>query len=219
MREALLHGFLGHLLVAAFCGALLGLERELRRKPTGLRTNMMIALGAAIFTYASTSLDVQRGDPARIAAQIVTGLGFIGAGSILRHGDDSVSGLTSAATVWVVGALGLLAGAGQHLHALAGTVLALVGLHYLERLELWIHARFAKYRLRVETEAVEGIQAGLATHLHELSVDVQPFQFEPAPEGRCKIMVEYFATRARQEQLLRKVTARPGVLTTESHQL
>ena len=219
MREVLLHGFLGHLLVAAFCGALLGLERELRRKPAGLRTNMMIALGAAIFTYASTSLAATRGDPARIAAQIVVGLGFLGAGNILRHGDDAVSGLTSASTVWVVGALGLLAGAGQHLQALAGAGLALVGLHLLERLELWIHARFAKYRLLVETEAREGIQAGLATQLHELSVDVQPLHFEPAPEGRCKITVEYFTTRARQLQLLRNVAAIPGVLTTESHQL
>src|SRR5258706_1822542 len=88
------------LLLAAVLGGLIGAERELRRKNAGFRTNILIALGAAIFTIMSIALTPGVGDQSRIAAQIVTGIGFLGAGAIL-HGRDSVHGLTTAATVWV----------------------------------------------------------------------------------------------------------------------
>jgi putative Mg2+ transporter-C (MgtC) family protein len=109
------------LLLAAAIGGLLGAERELRRKSAGFRTNILIALGAAIFTIASLTL-AGSGDPTRIAAQIVTGIGFLGAGSIL-HSRDGVHGLTTAATVWVNAALGVAAGGGQyHLAIIAGAI-------------------------------------------------------------------------------------------------
>ena len=106
MWTALHFDLMVNLLVAAVCGAVLGLERELQRKPSGLRTNMLIALGSAIFTYSSIAIAKDGGDPGRIAAQIVTGIGFLGAGNIIRQGNDWVAGLTSAATVWVVAAIG-----------------------------------------------------------------------------------------------------------------
>ena len=99
------------LLLAAAIGALIGAERELRRKSAGFRTNILIALGAAIFTICSISL-APASDPTRIAAQIVTGIGFLGAGAIL-HNRDGVHGLTTAAIVWVNAALGVAAGGGQ----------------------------------------------------------------------------------------------------------
>ena len=88
------------LLLAAAIGGLIGAERELRRKNAGFRTNILIGLGAAIFTVAGTMLATGSSDPTRIAAQIVTGIGFLGAGAIL-HNRNSVHGLTTAATVWV----------------------------------------------------------------------------------------------------------------------
>lgn len=106
------------LLLAAVIGGLLGAERELRRKSAGFRTNILIALGSAIFTIASLTL-APGGDPTRIAAQIVTGIGFLGAGTILRN-RDGVHGLTTAATVWVNAALGVAAGGGQFRLAIIG---------------------------------------------------------------------------------------------------
>jgi putative Mg2+ transporter-C (MgtC) family protein len=114
------------LLLAAAIGGLIGAERELRRKSAGFRTNILIALGAAIFTISSVTL-AGSGDPTRIAAQIVTGIGFLGAGAILRN-RDGVHGLTTAATVWVNAALGVAAGGGQFRLAIiaGGIVLAVL---------------------------------------------------------------------------------------------
>ena len=115
------------LLLAAALGGLIGAERELRRKSAGFRTNILIGLGAAIFTIAGISMVTRASDPARVAAQVVTGIGFLGAGAILRN-RDGVHGLTTAATVWVNAALGVAAGAGQfHLAIVGGaTVLAVL---------------------------------------------------------------------------------------------
>ena len=107
------------LLLAVAIGGLIGAERELRRKSAGFRTNILIALGSAVFTICSLTLGNGAGDPSRIAAQIVTGIGFLGAGTILRN-RDGVHGLTTAATVWVNAALGIAAGGGQYHLALIG---------------------------------------------------------------------------------------------------
>jgi putative Mg2+ transporter-C (MgtC) family protein len=98
------------LLLAAGIGALLGAEREMRRKSAGFRTNILIAIGACVFTMVGLSFP--SGDPARVTAQIATGIGFLGAGAILHHG-DSVRGMTTAAMIWVNAALGAAAGLGQ----------------------------------------------------------------------------------------------------------
>lgn len=109
------------LLLAAALGAALGIERELRQKSAGLRTNILIAVGSALFTVMSIELSSGRGtDPARIAAQIVTGIGFLGAGAIMRT-DAGVQGLTTAATVWVNAAVGVAAGGGRYHLALIAT--------------------------------------------------------------------------------------------------
>src|SRR6516165_9950535 len=96
------------LLLAAGLGGAIGIERELRRKPAGLRTNILIALGAALFTVMSTLLGREGRTRDRIAAQIITGIGFLGAGAIMRSG-RSVHGMTTAATIWVNAAIGIAA--------------------------------------------------------------------------------------------------------------
>ena len=111
------------LLLAAAIGGLIGAEREWRRKSAGFRTNILIALGSAIFTICSVSL-AGSGDPTRISAQIVTGIGFLGAGTILRN-RDGVHGLTTAAIVWVNAAIGVAAGGGQFRLAIIAGVLTL----------------------------------------------------------------------------------------------
>src|SRR4249920_1627673 len=105
--ETVLSSTVVRLIVAAILGGVIGLERELKRKPAGLRTNMFICFGAAMFTILSARLaDQYVGDHTRIAAQIIPGIGFIGAGSIL-HSRGSVQGLTSAATIFVVASIGM----------------------------------------------------------------------------------------------------------------
>ena len=119
---------LGKLLLATLLGGAIGLEREMAGKPAGLRTNILICVGAALFTQLS--VDIARigftpdgrpyGDTTRIAAQIVSGIGFLGAGAIL-HGAGAIIGLTTAATIWVVAAIGAAVGAGAYVDALGAT--------------------------------------------------------------------------------------------------
>jgi putative Mg2+ transporter-C (MgtC) family protein len=131
------------LLLATLLGGAIGLERELAGKPAGLRTNILICVGAALFMQLSIDVALigmspdghPYGDTTRIAAQIVTGIGFLGAGAIL-HGQGVVVGLTTAATVWVVAAVGAAVGAGSYVDALGTTaimMLVLVGLKPIER--------------------------------------------------------------------------------------
>jgi len=128
------------LLLAAGLGAAIGLERELRRKPAGLRTNILIAVGAALFTTVSIRLAVAGGTPDRIAAQVVTGIGFLGAGAILRSG-QSIHGMTTAATIWVNAAVGMAAGAGEFAMATIATAITLAVLGLLLPLEMYFERR------------------------------------------------------------------------------
>jgi putative Mg2+ transporter-C (MgtC) family protein len=123
------------LLVAAVLGGIIGLERQLRHKPAGLRTNLFICFGAAMYTVLSNQLAGSLGgDHTRVAAQIIPGIGFIGAGSIL-HARGSVVGLTTAATLFVVASVGMAAGGGLYITAIFATGMILIALALLGRLE------------------------------------------------------------------------------------
>ena len=116
------------LLLAAILGALIGLEREIHDHPAGMRTHLLVSLGSAGFTALSIYAFPSPGaDPARVAAQIVTGIGFLGAGAILKQG-VTIHGLTTAASLWVVAAVGMAAGAGAWVTALTITAIAIVSL-------------------------------------------------------------------------------------------
>jgi putative Mg2+ transporter-C (MgtC) family protein len=136
--DALHLGVMLQLGLAVLLGGAIGLERELAGKPAGLRTNILICVGATLFTLMSVQLAFEgpgHGDPTRVAAQIATGVGFIGAGTIL-HARGAVTGLTSAATIWVVAAIGIAVGGGAYIDALGTTALVMVvlyGLGYIER--------------------------------------------------------------------------------------
>jgi len=134
---------LGRLGLAVALGGALGFEREWHGKPAGLRTHMMVALGASCFTLLALGLSqavspqatpLVRVDPTRAVHGVVTGIGFLGAGAILRR-DGGIEGLTTAGGIWLVGAVGSAVGAGYHLLAIATTALALVVLQGLGRLE------------------------------------------------------------------------------------
>ncbi len=107
------------LFLAVGLGGLIGFERQLKHRPAGLRTHMLVSLGATIFTVISLSFDIE---PARIAAGIVAGIGFLGAGSIIAQ-KGHIRGITSAATLWVVAGIGLSVGVGQYLFAIIGALI------------------------------------------------------------------------------------------------
>lgn len=131
------------LLLAAAIGGVIGAERELRRKSAGFRTNILIGLGCAVFTIISTSLAPST--PDRIAASIVTGVGFLGAGVIMR-GRATIHGLTTAATVWVNASLGTAAGAGMYRLALIGGAITIGVLAILGPLEYAAERRLGEKR-------------------------------------------------------------------------
>jgi putative Mg2+ transporter-C (MgtC) family protein len=114
------------LLLATILGAIIGYQRERARKSAGLRTHILICVGAALFTVASIYGFGTASDPARVAAGIVAGIGFIGAGAILRAREEIIAGLTTAATIWAVAGIGLAAGAGLYLISAVATAITLI---------------------------------------------------------------------------------------------
>lgn len=144
---------LANLVVAAILGAAVGMEREIQGKAAGLRTNALICVGACLFTRLSIALTGPVGDPSRVAAQIVTGVGFIGAGTIMR-GKGAVTGLTTAATIWLVAAVGMAVGAGWTMEAAGATLLTLAVLGLLGRLEshLQFKSGLSEVRLRLKAD-------------------------------------------------------------------
>lgn len=152
------------LALAAVLGAAIGLERELREREAGLRTHLLVSLGSALFTvvsaygfdaFLSSGANVVRADPSRIAAQIVTGIGFLGAGAIIRQG-LSVRGLTTAATLWVVAAIGMACGAGYYSAAVVTTVLVILTLWPLRLLAFHLFLRFRPERERLVVDLASG---------------------------------------------------------------
>src|SRR5262245_23715767 len=148
------------LVFAVVLGGAIGLEREMRGKPAGLRTNILICVGATLFTVLSIRMTAQSGDPSRVASQILTGVGFIGAGTIL-HTRGAVTGLTSAATIWVVAAIGMALGSGAYVEALACAVLVLAVLTGLEPLERLVARRSSVTRLIVHARPAPETLPGL----------------------------------------------------------
>jgi len=142
--------FILRIFCAAILGGLIGLEREYRAKEAGFRTHFLVALGSALFMIVSAygfegamNSDLHRWDVSRVASQVVSGIGFIGAGTIIfRKSENMVSGLTTAAGVWVTGAIGLACGGGMYVLSIASTILVLAG---LEAFNYFLH-KFDKMR-------------------------------------------------------------------------
>ena len=156
------------LALAAALGGAIGVERELRDREAGLRTHLLVSLGSALFTivsaygfhaFLSSGASVVRADPTRIAAQIVTGIGFLGAGAIIRQG-LSVRGLTTAATLWVVAAIGLAVGAGYYSGALITTAVVLLSLYPLRIAAYRVLRRFRPEDARLLVELPIGVSPG-----------------------------------------------------------
>jgi putative Mg2+ transporter-C (MgtC) family protein len=207
---------LARLTLAAFLGGIIGLERELKRRPAGLRTNMFICFGAAMFTVLSSEL-ASAGDQARIAAQIIPGIGFIGAGSIL-HAKGSVSGLTTAATLFVVASIGMAAGGGLYLLAIFATMLLFLALNVLGWLERRLNLKPLTMNYIVESdETADDLVAEVNAILEGHGKEMQGMRLSRAGNlERLVFMVD--GTRSEHKELmnrLRQSTDLRNLETTE----
>ena len=156
MASGIVGSSLTRLVLAAILGGAIGLERELRHRAAGLRTNMFICFGAALFTVLSRGLAAEPSDYTRIAAQIIPGIGFIGAGSIL-HTRGLTSGLTTAATIFVVASVGMAAGGGLYLTAAFATAMVLLALFFLGHMEETFNVKLLMNSYEVTGSSVEEI--------------------------------------------------------------
>jgi len=196
-----------HLLLAAALGGIVGLERQLRQKPAGIRTNMLICFGSALYTVISYQMAGNvGGDHTRIAAQIIPGIGFIGAGVVLRE-RGTIIGITSAATIFMMASIGMAAGAGMVWTAIFATLISLASLIALGKLEasVGLDARLMTFHLTTTGGAGDVVQK-----IHQIVQDSQ------VPAHRWKVrtaggetMVEFDAetTLPQERELLGKLGA------------
>ena len=189
---------LARIALAAALGGAVGLERELRERAAGLRTHLLVAVGAAVFTLVSAYAwhDFRFGgssgvnfDPTRIAAQIVSGIGFLGAGAIIRQG-LSVRGLTTAATLWVVAAIGMAAGAGYYSAAVLATALVLVSLWPLRIIGRGLARRVRPVHHRLIVEVPRGGSgAPVLSALEDAGARASSLEFDEE-QGRRRVAIE-----------------------------
>jgi putative Mg2+ transporter-C (MgtC) family protein len=203
------------MLVAAALGAAIGLEREIHEHPAGMRTHLLVALGSAIFTelsiYGFGGTTTAPIDPSRVAAQIVSGIGFLGAGAILKYG-TSIRGLTTAASLWTAAAIGMAAGAGEWLIAAVGTLIVIFSLWPLNRLFERIHrpgSRAIKVRIDVGRLAALGDVSRL---LAERRVEMAGISSLRRAKGHYEIELELrLPPSVRPADLLGAITSIPDV--------
>lgn len=192
------------LALAAFLGGAIGLEREVRHKPAGLRTNLFICVGAALFTLLSDRLAGSfGGDHTRIAAQIIPGIGFIGAGSIL-HSRGSVTGLTTAATLFVVASIGMAVGGGLYVTAILAAVVVAVALNAL----LWFETRFNLKPITANFEVIGPNADALLAEINEV-LDEEGHAMKTVHiarhDGESKVRFQVEATRRECRDILDKL--------------
>lgn len=211
--ETLRLGLMGRLVLAVLLGGIIGLERELSGKPAGLRTNILICVGATLLMDISQAVanaaTVGPADPGRIAAQVVSGIGFIGAGTILVH-RGSVVGLTTAATLWVVAAIGLAVGAHAYAEALGATLLVTLTLVFLGRIEDFLFRRRTAVHLEVTTDPSAAVLERVVAHIEKHGLRAKPEKLEKQRE-RFRASYEILGRGRARDAALREVAALEGV--------
>jgi putative Mg2+ transporter-C (MgtC) family protein len=192
------------LVLAAILGGVIGLERELKHKPAGLRTNMFICFGAAMFTVLSYKFAEGLGDPTRIASNIIPGIGFIGAGSIL-HSRGSVSGLTTAATLFVVASIGMAAGGGQYLTAIFATLVIVIALHFLGWVERRFNLKSSLVGYAVISRSPEQMVVEINKVLADMKLMMQSVNMSATPDGSHRMHFTINAQHSQQDELAHRL--------------
>lgn len=216
----------GRLLLATLLGALIGLEREIHGRTAGFRTHLLVSLGSALFVIVSINFYLAYGnfsglvavgaDPGRIAAQVVVGIGFLGAGAIIRE-KASVRGLTTAACLWVAAAIGVACGAGLFMLSVLVTSIALISLIVLKKVEVMLD-RDSYAKLIVDSDDLEGQLERIATAVAACGLQMIPYGMEKKSDGRVvfELQVKMYGKNISYEVIdwissiagIRKVTFR-----------
>jgi putative Mg2+ transporter-C (MgtC) family protein len=206
---------LARLVLAALLGGLIGVERELKHRPAGIRTNMFICFGAALFTILSDALAVEHiGDHTRISAQIIPGIGFIGAGSIL-HARGLTTGLTTAATLFVVASVGMATGGGLYLTAVFSTAAVLIALFSLGHIERTFNLKTMLVSYEVTGASVEEITQEvnrILEHRHRMMQNV----LAGNTSQHVRMQFDVSGSNSEQKQLLRDLQASALLATVTS---
>lgn len=206
--------FFVKLVAALLCGGIIGFEREALGKAAGLRTCMLVCIGSTIFTAISLLLaDIFGGDPTRVASQIIPGIGFLGAGVIMREFGRGITGLTTAAIVWTVAALGMMVGAGLIFTAVGVAIFVVAVTYSLRRFERRLHERRAlRYHLAVSPKAEGGmprVQSLMTIYSHGVSrITMVEGNGEPASTA---VYFNFVGPDDERYDLLRLLYEIPGV--------
>jgi putative Mg2+ transporter-C (MgtC) family protein len=205
-----LSAIIARLAWASLLGAIIGIERSVRRRPAGMRTGFCVSMGAALFTIVSIEIARRTGDASttRIASNIVQGIGFLGAGVILRE-RGSVVGLTTAATIFAEAAMGMAAGGG--LYAVSGSACALIlfALVLLFYVEGWLNLKPRYMLFRISVDRAENMVADVHRIFAELKVGIDNFQVSLAGDKNV-IQFDADVTTHQQEKILASL-CKPGV--------
>lgn len=204
-----LSAIIARLAWAGFLGAVIGAERNLRKRPAGMRTGFCVSLGAALFTIVSVEIARRTGDASstRIASNIVQGIGFLGAGVILRE-RGSVVGLTTAATIFAVAAIGMAAGGGLYWISGIGCALVLFSLVALVFVEDWFHLKTRQMLFRITTPNTKEVMADVHRIFGELKVHLDNFHVS-VKNGENVIQFDADVDNAQQQKVFEEI-ANPG---------
>ena len=204
--------YLVRLVIALLIGGAIGLEREFKGKPAGMRTNMLICIGSCLIMILS--IEIARsapriGDPGRIAAQVVTGIGFLGAGTIMRS-RFHVVGLTTAATIWALSALGLAIGAGYILLAVFGAFLITATLVVIGYIEAKLATKRSYHLLQVTFDRREGVLGDIAAAFESLRVEREAIEVSKSGDV-WNATFEYAASHERHHAIVDRLRGMSGV--------
>lgn len=221
LRELTMLSITLRMTLAVFCGGLIGLERENRRRPAGFRTHILICLGACMTTLTGQYLYVYMHyytDMARLGAQVIAGIGFIGAGAIIVTKQRRVRGLTTAAGLWTAAIVGLACGAGYYEGVIAGTALVLLAELVFSRVERWVNSCAREFSLYVKCAGADGVDKTVC-RLQALSIKVLDLEITRLSRGGedslCAIFLlrpEKRLNQAAMEEMLSQIQ---GVLFVE----
>lgn len=208
------------MVLAVICGGIIGIERETKRRPAGFRTHTLVCLGAAMTMLTSQFLMTEgwTTDPARLGAQVVAGIGFIGAGTIIVTRRQKVKGLTTAAGLWVSAIIGLAIGVGYYEAALITMVIVLIAEILLSKLEWHISSKAQKLNLYIEYNEDESI-GEIAEEIKKMGVSIMDIEITRSKESEGAMMSAIFSLhlekRTKRPQLLLEIQEIKGVLSIE----
>ncbi|MGI6585943.1 MAG: MgtC/SapB family protein [Gracilibacteraceae bacterium] len=208
------------LVFAALLGALIGFEREYKNRPAGLRTNMLVCLGAALIQILALDIFAVYGgitniDPARLGAQVISGIGFLGAGTIIHEG-ASIKGLTTAAGLWVVACIGLAIGNGSYVPGILAALLAYTTLRALKGLERYVASKSLYLNVEIRMEDRPGLIGNIGQILGSMNASIKNIEFRKHGEEIYSICLTIKLSRiADKQEVMASICKVEGVYSVE----